>query len=176
MNVKQIARAVAFLFVAALAAWAVYLLIVGLPVVSVPEGQPGEPLLPGEIVYQPYLGASYSLAVLLLIGVGLLKDKWLPLAWVGIVLHLLFGGLLIWSMGILYVAIAGGLAVPLGILQWHISQQNRWLATAWVGTGLALLIGFLLVGTPVEPIFLVSGILLGIILAVLQWRVSIQPL
>lgn len=58
MNIKQITRTVTFLFVAALVAWAVYLLVVGLPIVSVPEGSPGEPVLPGELIYQPYLGAG----------------------------------------------------------------------------------------------------------------------
>jgi hypothetical protein len=165
-------RAVTLLLVLGFAVWAIYLLAVGLPVTVIPESPPGATTPPGAIVYQPYFGAVYSLAALLLVGAGLLRSKWLPLAWVGVALHLLSGGLLIFSMGILYIAVAGGLAVPLGMLQWQITQQRKWLATAWIGVGLVLLVGILLAGTSLATIILASGILLGAILAAMQWRTS----
>lgn len=171
MSVRQIARLVAFLLVIAFIAWAIYLLVVGLPHTQIPEGQPDEGLPPGATtVYRPYSGAIYSLAALLLIGIGLFKDEWLPLAWLGVTLHFIFGAFLVWSMGILYVAVAGALTAPLGILYWRITQQKKWLAIAWTGVGIVLLVGVLLAGTSTGFYVLAASILLGLVTAALQWR------
>ena len=174
MTVKQIARLVALLMVIALAIWGLYLLIVGLPSTNVPRVPPGEPLPPGLILYMPYHGALYSLLALALVAIGLMRDRWLPLAWVGLLLHLIIGGLLIWGMGIFYIAATGGLALLVGVLQWQVTHQAKWLLAAWAGVVIVLVSGALLLGTVFGPPILVVGILLGLLLVGLD-RLHSEP-
>jgi hypothetical protein len=172
MSLKQGARLTAFLLIVAFVIWAIYLLIVGLPGISVPEIRPGESPVPGQTTNTPYLGAAYSLLALLIVAIGLLRDKWLPIAWLGVLLHLAFGGLLIWGLGILYIGVAGTLAVLVGILQWQVSRQVKWVYAAWAGNGVVLLTGLLLSGTAYGLYILVLGVLLGLVLFSLQRNAS----
>jgi hypothetical protein len=176
-GIKQSVRAAGFILVTILSIWAVYLLVVGIPSVLVTEVPLGE-AVPSEetIVYEPYFGAWYSLLALLFIAIGLLKEQWLPIAWVGILAHFIFGVILIWGMGLVYMAIAGGFAVLLGVLQQQISHQKKWLLPAWLGAGIVILAGIVLVGatTPLGQFILVIGILLGLMLTVLQLCIARQ--
>ena len=97
----RMARIAAFGLIAALAAWAAYLVIVGVPYTTYGEVQPGQALGPALTVYMPYFPALFSPLALVLVAIGLIRDRWLPLAWVGLLLHLAIGGLLIFSWGIL---------------------------------------------------------------------------
>lgn len=116
---KRGARLVAYLIIAALLVWAVYLLVIGQPNPLYAEAQPGEPLPPPQTIYVRYLPALYSVFALLIVALGLIRDGWLPLAWAGLVLHLIIGGLLIFSWGVVYIAATGVLAVPVGVVQWQ---------------------------------------------------------
>jgi hypothetical protein len=176
-GIKRSIRAVGLILVTILFVWAVYLLVVGIPSVLVTEVALGETVPPEEmIVYHPYPGAWYSLLALLLIASGLLKEQWLPMAWIGVAAQFIFGVILIFGMGLVYMAIAGGFAVLLGVLHQQISQQNKWLIPAWIGTGIVLLAGIVLVGAPtlLGQFILVIGILLGLLLIVLQWCIAKQ--
>lgn len=174
INVRQTARIVAFLLVALLAVGALYVLTVGLPVTRFFEVPPAEPLPPGQIRYEPYPPAIYSLLAFLLVAIALLKTEWLPLAWWGVVLLLVSGGFLIFSLGFVYFTEAGVLAVPLGILHWQISGRKRWLMASWAGVGLLLLLSILLAGSSFGLYVLVACVLLGLLVAGLQWRTARQ--
>jgi hypothetical protein len=98
----------------------------------------------------------------------------LPLAWVGLLWHLIIGGLLIWGMGIFYIAATGGLALLVGVLQWQVTHQAKWLLAAWAGVVIVLVSGALLLGTVFGPPILVVGILLGWLLVGLD-RLHSEP-
>jgi len=170
--IKRVARLTALLVALAAVIWAILLLTIGLSGISFQEVRPGESPLPGQITHSPYIGAIYSLLALTLIVLGLLRDKWLSVAWLGVVLHILIGGLLLWGMGILYVALAGVLAFLLGILQWQVSRQSQWRLAAWAGAALVLLVGGFLSGTASGPYVLALGFLLCLVLLGLQRYIS----
>lgn len=119
MNLKQPSRLAALIITTTLFLGVLYLLVVGMPHRVVPETLPGQALPLGQVVYRPYLPAIYAVPALLFILIGLLRDKWLLLAWAGMALLVLFGGLLIFSMGFYFIAAGVVLAVALGVLQWR---------------------------------------------------------
>jgi hypothetical protein len=171
MAIKRAARLAAYLLILGLLVWDVYLLTVGLPVARYAEGLGGTTGLAIEAVHRPYLPAWYSLAALLPLALGLLRDEWLPLAWLGLLLHLVVGGLLVFSIGLWYVPIIGVLAVAAGILQWRASQRARWLLASAGGVAVVLLVGVLMNWTPLGPPLLVVGSLLALLLLAL-WRLQ----
>ena len=171
MRIKAIARLAVFLVVAALATWGLYLLVAGLPYSEVRETITRTSSTWETITtYVPYYGGAYSLAALVMVAIGVLKDKWLPLAWVGLLAHLALGAISIWSFGIIYIAATGVLAVPVAILQWQSTDVKRWLLVAWAGVGLTGLMGSILLGT----YFGIPTLAIGIVLALLL--VGLQPL
>jgi hypothetical protein len=171
MTIQRLARTVAFLLLAALAAWAAYLVVVGVSYTVVSQVQPGQPLGPAQIVYEPYYPAFYSPLALLLVAIGLIRDRWLPLAWVGLLLHLAVGGLLIFSLGIVYIAATGLLAVFVGIIDWQASHQDRWLVAAGCGAAVVLLVGVLLRGTIYTVLLIAAGsVLAGLVIILWRWR------
>lgn len=177
MRLSAIARLAVFLLFVALLVWALYLVAVGLPYSEVRATVTGANTSQQTIVkFVPYYGGIYSSAALLLIVIGVMKDKWLPLAWVGLLAHLAVGALLIWSFGILYVAATGILAVPVGVLEWQHSNQQRWLLAAWIGAGLTMSIGIILLGTYFGVPILTIGILLALLLLRLQLLPHIKTL
>lgn len=116
MNIKRTVHWAAFALIALVAVWAVYLLLIGLPVTRFPESLPGQPLPPGQTVFQPYPAALYALLALAPAAIGLLHEKWLRLAWASVVLLLLFGFLLIFSIGVYLIVAAALLALLLAAL------------------------------------------------------------
>ena len=169
MRIAAMARLAVFLLVAALLVWALYLVVVGLPYPEVRETVTGVTTSRQTIVnYVPYYGGIYSTAALVLVVLGVSRDKWLPLAWVGLLSHLAVGAIAIWGMGIIYIAATGILAVPVGILQWQNTDQKRWLLAAWIGVGLTAITGTILLGTDFGVPLLTSGVLLTLILIGLQ--------
>jgi len=124
MNLKLILRTIIAVLVIAFAAWAVYLFVVGVPTTLVPEVRPGEMLPPGVAVYRPYRPGVFALLALLPAAIGILREEWVPLGWLSVVLLLAVGALLIFSQGIVFAVQAGMLAVMLGILQQHRSRQQ----------------------------------------------------
>jgi hypothetical protein len=169
MTIKRAARLAAYLLILGLLGWDIYLLTTGLPATRFAEGFPGTPGLVIETVHRPYLPAWYSLAALLPLALGLLRDEWLPLAWLGLLLHLVVGGLLLFSIGFWYVPIIGLLAVAIGVLQWQASQRARWLLASAGGVAVVLLVGVLMNWTPLGVPLLVAGGLLALLLIAL-WR------
>ena len=165
---KRGARLAAYLIIAGLVAWAVYLLTVGLPFIGVFETVPGEPGLEPWITYMPYQPALYSLFALLVVALGLIRDEWLVLAWMGLALHLIAGVLLIFSLGIVYIAATGVLAVPVGVVQWQASGNRRWLRGAWGGVAILLVVGALMAWNPLGYASLALAGALGVAL----WVVS----
>lgn len=172
MTIKRAARLTAYLLLLGLLIWDLYLLAIGLPAALYAEGFPGTPGLAIETVHRPYLPAWYSLAALLPMALGLLRDEWLPLAWLGLLLHLAVGGLLLFSAGFWYVPIMGLLAVAVGVLQWQASRRARWLLASAGGVAIVLLVGVLMNWTPLGNPLLILGVLLALLLIAL-WR--LQP-
>jgi hypothetical protein len=78
MTLKRASRLAAFLLIAGLLAWAVYLFTVGVRWVGYFETVPGQAGLQEQITYRPYLPALYSVAALVVVALGLLRDEWLP--------------------------------------------------------------------------------------------------
>ena len=165
MTIKRTARLAAYLLIAALAAWAAYFVIAGVPYTSYAEVPPGQPLGPAQTVYMPYYPALYSPLVLLLVIVGLIRDQWLPLAWIGLLLHLAIGVLLIFSFGILYIGVTGLLVTLVSLIQWEASGRARWFLAAAAGAALLLLIGVVMLGTVYGYPLLAAGLILcGLVL------------
>lgn len=172
MTIKRAARLAACLLILGLIGWDVYLLTVGLPAARYAEGVPGPAGPTIETVYRPYLPAWYSLAALLPLALGLLRDEWLSLAWLGLLLHLVVGGLLLFSIGFWYVPITGFLAVALGVLQWQARQRVLWLVASAGGVAIVLLVGVLMKWTPLGVPLLAAGMLVGIVLLMIGRRRS----
>ncbi len=170
MTLKRSARLAVWLLLAALCAWAIYLLAVGVSYTSYPQVQPGQPLPPGETARMPYWPALYSPLTLVLVAIGTIKDEWLPLAWVGLLLHLALGGLLIFSLGLVYIAAAGALAVPVGLLAWQAERQVRWLLASGAGAALVVLVGITLRGTIYGVAILAAGVLMALLVVPLARR------
>ncbi len=164
MSLKRGARILAFLIIAALLAWAVYLLVVGQPNPVYAEGQAGDALPPPQIIYVRYLPALYSVFALLVVAVGLIRDEWLLMAWIGLALHLIAGGLLIFGWGIVYIAATGALAAPVGIVHWQASGERRWLWGAWAGVVVLLVVGALMAWNPFGYAALALAAILGVVL------------
>jgi hypothetical protein len=160
---NRAARLAAYLLIAALAALAAYFVIVGVPYTTYAEVLPGsgQALGPAQTVYMPYYPALYSPLVLVLVAIGLIRDRWLPLAWVGLLLHLAIGGLLIFSLGILYIGVTGVLVALVSIIEWQATGRARWLLAAAAGAALLLLIGAVMLGTAFAVPLLAAGLLLS---------------
>lgn len=171
LPVKQVARFMALLLVAACTIWGLYLMVVGLPTVATQATVPGGPPPPTFIVYQPYYTAIYSLLGLGLMTLGLLNDKSLGWAWAGIALHLIAGGLLIFSQGMVYILFGGIAAVPVGILHTQVGNRKFGLIGAWSGIGILLMMSFVLSG-PFGIFALIAGIGLALIVAGFNWHNS----
>ena len=168
MSVTRIARTTAFLLIASLAAWALYFVIVGLPSTGYSAVPPGQPLPPGQTIYEPYYPALYSTLPLLLIFIGLLRDRWLRLAWLGVVLLLALGALLIFTLGIFHIAAAGLLAFLVAVVHWQASGRAHWLLASAAGAGLVLLIGCVMLGSIYGYPTLALGLLLAAVLLALR--------
>jgi len=139
--VKRGARIAAYLIIAGLAAWGAFLLI-------------------PSAGFRAYPPALYSLLALLVVALGLIRDEWLLLAWIGLALHLIAGVLLIFSLGIVYVAATGVLSVPVGIVHWQASGERRWLWGAWGGVAVLLVVGALMAWNPIGYVaFALAGAL-----------------
>lgn len=170
MTIKHSARLAAYLIILGLAAWDIYLLTIGLPWTGYSETFPSTPGLTSTIVFMPYQPALYSLVALLPIAIGLSRDKWLPFTWAGLLLHLIVGGLLLFSLGLLYIPIIGLLAVVVGVVQRQVSHQARWLLASAGGVGVVLLVGLLLSYSAFGVALLVMGGLLALGLLAI-WRI-----
>ncbi len=171
MTITRTARVGAYLVIAAMAAWAGYFVFVGVPNTTYWEVQPGQALSLARTVYLPYYPALYSPLALVLAALGLIRERWLPLAWVGLLLHLAIGGLLIFSLGIFYIAVTGVLTALVGIIEWQATGRARWLLAAGAGAALELLIGVVMLGTTYAYPLLAAGLLLGGSVMVLwTWR------
>jgi hypothetical protein len=86
-----------------------------------------------------------------------------------LLLHLVVGGLLLFSIGFWYMPIIGFLAVAVGILQWQASKRARWLLASAGGVAVVLLVGVLMSWTPMGvPLLVVGG--LSALLLLLLWR------
>jgi hypothetical protein len=170
LTIKQGAWLAGVLLVVMLIAWALYLLSAGLPVTRTAEARPGEPPPPAQVLYLPYEPARLSLVLLAAVLIGLLGDRWLPLAWIGIALHLAYGVLLIFSLGALYIVAAAALAVPAGILQAHLDPPAPGMPAAWGGAAIVLAAGILFSGDEIGYYILLAGILLALAVAGVQWR------
>jgi hypothetical protein len=167
MTIKRAARLAAYLLILGLMGWDIYLLTIGLPASRFAEGVAGPAGPTIDIVHRPYLPAWYSLVALLPMALGLLRDEWLPLAWFGLLLHLVVGGLLLFSIGFWYVPIIGVLAVAVGVLQWQASQRAWWLLASAGGIAVVVLVGVLMSWTPMGVPLLVVGFLLTLLLIAL---------
>jgi hypothetical protein len=161
MTPNRTARIAAFVLIAALTGMAAYFVIVGVPYTTYAEVLSGQSLGPAQTVSMPYYPALYSLLPLLLVAIGLIRDRWLPLAWVGLLLHLAIGGLLIFTLGIFYIAATGALVALVGIIEWRATGLARWLLAAGAGAILVLMIGAVMLGTVFAYPLLAAGLLLG---------------
>ncbi len=103
------ARASAVLVAVAVAAFAVYLLVVGMrwTVVSEESATP-------RVEYRSYPLALVPLAAAALVLLGLWW-RWQPVAWAGVLFLALIGGLTIWSVGLPFLG-AAVVLVPLLLL------------------------------------------------------------
>ena len=170
MTIKRSARFATYLLIAALAVLAAYFVIVGVPYTTYAEVQPGQALSSALTVYSPYYPALYSPLVLVLVAIGLIRDRWLPLAWVGLLLHLTIGVLLIFSLGILYVGVTGVLVALVSLIEWQATGRARWLLAAAAGAALLLLIGAVMLGTTYGYPLLAAGLILFGLVIVLWTR------
>jgi hypothetical protein len=170
MSIEQIMRWTIFALVITFAAWVVSLLVNGLPWTVFPEVPPGDPPPPDRIVYRPYQPAIFALLALLPAAVGMLREAWTSWAWASVVLLLLVGALLIFSMGYVFIIAAGVLAVLLAILQWQYTGRPNRLLAGWAGVGLLLVLGILFAEAPVGIYVGASAVLLALVLAILHGR------
>jgi hypothetical protein len=97
------------------------------------------------------------------------------LAWAGLGLHLIIGGLLIFSWGIVYIAATGALAVPVGIVHWQASGNRRWLWGAWGGVAVLLGVGALMAWNPLGYAVLALAGTMGVALWVVGHTREFAP-
>ena len=112
------ARVISILLLLALALWAIRLLAPGVQSVEyqeVPLGQSGLPQV-AHIYYQPYPGAVGYVGFAVLAALGLIVRKWLPLAWLGILLLTGWSSMWLFSSGAAALPVAGVLVILLLIL------------------------------------------------------------
>ncbi len=170
MPLHRAARLAAYLLLAALAAWDLWLLLVGTPTPYYSETFPGSEGLATTLVYQRYPPALPALIALAVVALALLRDQWLRLAWLGLLPHLIWGGLLLFSWGLVYVAATGVLVVPIALLQWHVTDERRWLWIAWAGPAILLLVGALMAWNPFGFACLALALGASVLLVVLHRR------
>lgn len=105
-----------------IAAYGVYLLVVGVTVVSMPAVPVGNPPGPASTATAPVTMGVIPMIASGLILVGLaLRRIWL--AWLGAAVTSLFAGLSVFSIGGILVPVAAVLFVLLGVLTW--TRVNR---------------------------------------------------
>ncbi len=170
MPLHRAARLTAYLFLAALAAWDLWLLLVGTPTPYYSETLPGSQGLVTNVIYQRYPPALPALVALAVVVLALLRDNWLRLAWLGLLTHLIWGGLLLFSRGLYYVAATGVIIVPVALLQWQVTGERRWLWVAWAGPAILLLVGALMSWNWLGYASLGAAIVASVLLVVLGRR------
>jgi hypothetical protein len=136
-------------------------------------GPAGQPLGPGQLVsLGVYTPALYPLAALLAITVGLLADRWIGLAWLGLLSLIGTGVLLIFGHGIIIFLGAFLLFVPIALTHWHISNHQRWLHIAWIGVAGLVVYGILFRSLVFGPISLGIAAVYAMWVGFLEWETS----
>ena len=149
--ITNVRTAVAVLIAAAIAIYALFLLVVGQPIMV---AQPGES--PPSVHYEPHLAALVPLiAVALLLG-GLLARK-MGLAWIGFATLLVFAAAFLFSIGGVLLPLAGTLLILLSII------QTCRLVFAWMLRIVLFIASILLRFTLAVGIFSVSGLFLMLV-------------
>jgi hypothetical protein len=105
-----------------IAAYGIYLLVVGVTVVSMPAVPVGTPPGPASTATVPVMLGVIPMTAGGLILVGLVVRR-IWLAWLGAAVTSLFAGLLVFSIGGILVPVAAVLFVLLGVLTW--TRVNR---------------------------------------------------
>lgn len=104
------------------AAYGMYLLIVGVTIVSIPAVPVGSPPGPASTTTVPVMtGVVPTIAGVLILAGLALRRIWL--AWIGAAITLLFAGLLVFSIGGFLVPVAAALFVLLGIATWSLVDR-----------------------------------------------------
>ncbi len=120
------ARFAALLVTIGVSVLAVYWLIVGHKWTGITsQGYAGVPPTP-VVTYEPYPPAVMYLVAAVLLVVGLVKFRWLPVAWLGLALLLTWSLLFLFSSGAEVLPAAAALLILLTVL------QTRRLALAWM--------------------------------------------
>jgi len=170
MNITKIMRWAIITLVIVVAVWTIYLLFVGIFWSTVLKVQLGEPLSPVRFVYRPYRSAIFTLLALLPVAIAMLREAWTSWAWASVVLLLLVGNSLVFSIGLVLMVAAGALAVLLSIVHWQRNGQPHWLLAGWVGIGLLLHLALLYAYAPVYKYVGASAILLALLIVTLHGR------
>lgn len=113
--------AAAGLVAAAVAAFALSLLIVGSRGIITPA----DPAAPARVEYRPYPAAILPLAAAVLVLAGLRWRRQRGLAWTGLLLLFLFGGLFVFGQGLLFLGAAVLLLLLLAALHLLQSEESR---------------------------------------------------
>jgi hypothetical protein len=138
------------------------------------QGAPaGQPPGPGQLVsLGVYVPALFPLAALLAVAVGFVADRWIWLAWLGVLAFIATGVLLIFGMGIVIFLCAFLLFVPIALTHWHISNHRRWLHIAWIGIAGLVVYGILFRSVVFGPISLAIAATYAVWVGVLEWETS----
>lgn len=153
----KIAKIIAILLTVAIVIFAGYWLIVGqaqvMVVPEVPAAYPG-PRLASRIFYAPYPPAAMYLATAVLVLVGVIKQKWLPVAWIGLAILFVWSVLFLFSSGAAVLAVVAVLFILLTII------QTRRLVYAWIELIVLLALSVLLKYDLASTLLSATGVLL----------------
>lgn len=117
----RVTAAAAGLLALAVAALALYLLIVGARGIITPV----DAAAPPRAEYRPYPAAVLPLAAAVLVLVGLRSRRQRALAWAGLLVLFLFGGLFVFGKGPLFLGDAVLLLLLLAALQFLQPEQHE---------------------------------------------------
>ena len=171
MRIKLWARVFALIITLIFALGMLYLMMIGWGgVTTVAEEQPvvGDQELTtylGRFERQPYPPSVMPFVIAVIILCGLLNERLLVLAWIGMGIMTLIGLMLIFGPGIICWGLVMLLTVPMSLIQWQQSGNARWLIVGMVGALLLIWGGSTMMRGLLGWLWLPSGVISALLLA-----------
>ncbi len=151
------ARFAALLVTIGVSVLAVYWLIVGHKWTGITsQGYAGVPPTP-FVTYEPYPPAVMYLVAAVLLVVGLVRLRWLPMAWLGLALLFTWSLLFLFSSGAEVLPAAAALLILLTVL------QTRRLALVWMALLILLAVAIKLNYPLATALLIATGFVLGLL-------------